>query len=214
MSRCLLITRPEHDEVNCYLCKWSEKVIDEAEKKGLDVIDLRRRKANKRRFIGTLKKVNPGLVFMNGHGDAVSVWGHNDEVILGDDDVKDIDASIIFARSCDSARVFGEAAVVQKVKAFLGYRRSFWLAIDPEKASNPLDDETAKLFLEPSNYVVIALLKGHTASLANQKAKEKFLENIRKLMASNPSSEDRDIIKALYWNMINQVCLGDKDAVF
>ncbi|MDD5626440.1 MAG: hypothetical protein PHW01_00275 [Patescibacteria group bacterium] len=36
----ILITRPEHDPLTRHLSHWNTKVIENAKKKGIDVIDL------------------------------------------------------------------------------------------------------------------------------------------------------------------------------
>ena len=78
----LLITRPEHDITTRYLSRWSEKIIKEADKKGIDIIDLRGGKANRKRVIGTLEKRNPNGAFLNGHGGDKFVAGQDNKTIL------------------------------------------------------------------------------------------------------------------------------------
>lgn len=68
MRESLLITRPEHEPAMRYLSHWSKKIIKEAKEKGVNVIDLCRNKANRKRVIGILEKRNPKLVVFNGHG--------------------------------------------------------------------------------------------------------------------------------------------------
>jgi len=77
-----------------------------------------------------------------------------------------------------------------------------------------LEDRTAALFLEPSNYLVISLLKGHSAGEANKRSQELYKKSIGRLLAEGPLSEDYDAIGLLFWDMINQVCLGNENAVF
>ena len=62
MEKLLLITRPEYDPGTCYLSRWSEKIINEAKNKNVRVIDLHRQQAERKRFLGTLKKTNPNLI--------------------------------------------------------------------------------------------------------------------------------------------------------
>lgn len=214
MGNSLLITRPEYDPPTYYLSKWSEAIINEAQKKGTKVIDLLRNKANRKRVIGTLQKVNPRLVVLNGHGSEDSVAGHQDEIILKRGDKGAVRSKIIFARSCGAAKILGCDAIAQGADAFIGYEEDFWLKCNTAQISRPLKDKTAALFLEPSNYVAVALLKGHPAGYANQKSKELFRENIKKLLIAGPTVEDYDAIRPLYWNMVHQVCLGDQDSVF
>ena len=76
----------------------------------------------------------------------------------------------------------------------------------------PLEDKTAKQFLEPSNYLPISLLKGHTTGEANNRSKNLFRKNIEKLIVAGPTSSDYQTIRGLLWNMQHQVCLGDKSA--
>lgn len=210
----LLITRPEYDITTRYLSRWSEKIIKKAESKGINVIDLWRGKANRKRVIGILEKRNPRLVFLNGHGKDNCVTGHNNEIILKDNDKKAVNSKVIFARSCRSAKVLGKKTIAQGAVAFLGYKEDFWLSYSIAKTSQPLKDKTAALFLEPSNYIIIALLKGHSTGYANKKAKEFFRRNIKKLLIEGPSTDDYFAIRGLYWDMIHQVCLGSKDATF
>ena len=214
MEKLLLITRPEHDVTTRYLSKWSEKIIDEAENKKVNVIDLQRDKACRNRFINTLEKMAPELVILNGHGNENCVGGHNDEVILRDSDKKAINSKIIFARSCKSAHTLGQNAISQGATTYLGYKEDFWFKYNTNKISRPLEDKTSALFLEPSNHIAISLLKGHSAEDSNNKSRALFRKNIEKLLIEGPSSEDYDAIGYLYWDMIHQVCLGNENAIF
>ena len=45
----MIITRPEYDPSTRYLSAWSKEIIEAAHKKGMEVIDLHKNKANKRR---------------------------------------------------------------------------------------------------------------------------------------------------------------------
>lgn len=214
MGSLLLITRPEHDVTTRYLSKWSEKIIKEARNKGKSVIDLFRGKANRNRLISTLEKRNPGLVVLNGHGSENYVRGHNNEIILRGGDKKALNSKIIFARSCKSAKTLGQNAITRGAIAYLGYKEDFWFRYNITKISRPLEDKTAALFLGPSNHLVVSLLKDHPTGYANNKSKALFRKNIEKLLIEGPLVEDYDTIRYLYWDMINQVCLGREDATF
>ena len=73
--------------------------------------------------------------------------------------------------------------------------------------TNPLQDSTAKLFIEPSNHVVISLLKGHSPSEANSRSRAMCLKTIQKLMSSSASQDDSELVPNLAWNYAHQVCL-------
>lgn len=216
MEKSLLITRPEHDLTTLYISKWSEKVINEARRKNVDITDLHREKANKNRVLGILKK-KAGikmLVIFNGHGNTDMVMGHDNEPLVDKDDADVLSNKIIYARSCRSAKVLGKAAITKGGMVYLGYQEDFIFLIDEDKIMKPLEDTKAALFLEPSNYVVSGLLKGHSAADANNRSKNLFRKNLEKVLAGKTSSEDRYAARFLYWDMINQVCLGDKSVVF
>ena len=213
MTDSILITRPENDEATVYLSKWSENIIKEAKSKRLKVIDLRRNKANRKRIIGILGKVNPRFVMFNGHGSENCVRGHNMEIIIGVGDEEVLDSKIIFSRACKSAKILGQTAIARGTIAYLGYEEDFWFRYNPQKVFRPLEDKTAELFLEPSNHLGIAWLKGHTTGLSNNKSKEHFRKNIEKLLIEGRLAEDYDCIRYLYWDMIHQVCLGNQNAV-
>lgn len=214
MGPALLITRPEHDLGTTYLSKWSKKIIDLAEDKGIKVIDLHREKASRDRVIGTLEKTGTKLVILNGHGSDNSVHGHNNEVILKEGDTRAVKDKIIYARSCRSAKSLGKNSIAQGALAYLGYKEDFIMYTDETNAGKPLEDKTAELFLEPSNYIPVSLVKGHTAGDANNRSKAKFRKNIERLVIEGPPSDNYDAISFLLWDMNNQVCLGNENAIF
>lgn len=191
-----------------YLSKWSNDIIDEAKSKGYEVVDLEGKKATRARFIGTLKKKSAILVVLNGHGNEDVVTGHDNETILEKSDAV-VEDKIIYARACRSAKKLGPELIRQGALAYLGYDEDFIFIFDQEKVFQPLDDKTAALFLEPSNYLPTAILKGHSTGEANKRSKEKFMKNIEKLLVQGPSNNDYYAIRYLLWDMNHQVCLGD-----
>ncbi len=216
MSKFLLITRPEHDLTTRYISKWSEKIIDQAESKQIEVTDLRREKANKERVLGILKKKEKimMLVVINGHGNDTTITGHDNKPLITEETAGVLKSKITYARSCKSAKVLGRAAIAAGGIAYLGYQEDFIFLIDEEKISKPLEDGKAALFLEPSNYIITSLLKGHSAEEANNRSKNKYRKNLEKVLAGPASSENSYAARFLYWNMTNQVCLGQGSATF
>ena len=214
MDKTVLITRPEYDPPTLYLSKWSEKIIKEAESKGVKVIDLHRDKANKKRVVGTLEKTSAKLVIFNGHGSEVEIYGQDNEAILETSDTKAVKDKIIYARACRAASILGNNAIASGAISFLGYTEDFIFFRTRNSERKPLEDKTAEQFLEPSNYISISLLKGHTTGEANSRSKNLFRKNIEKLIIAGPTSSDYQTIRGLLWDMTNQVCLGDKDAKF
>lgn len=211
MTGPLLITRPRHDVTTHYLSAWSKEIIDEASRKHVTVIDLKDDKATKERFIGTLIKSNPRLVVLNGHGDPSTVGGYEDHPVLDTGIKKEVKDKIIYARSCQSAKKLGGHTIKMGATAFVGYKENFVFVLETDKISNPLTDHTASLFLKPSNYFSISLMKAHSVSESHERSKNYFRKNMKDLLLRGSSTKDPSI-RWLYWDMINQVCLGDASA--
>jgi len=181
MMKKILITRPSHDITTAYLCEWSEKIIDFAKSKGMEVIDLPREKANRKDFLGKLKKFNPKIVFFNGHGSDSAICGHGmDEVLIKiNKDEGLFGSKIIYSRSCDSGKKLGKFIVDKNPSsAFIGYENKFLFSFDPTRTANPLKDELAKPFLEPSNLIVSSLIKGNSAEDAHRRSQDAFQKKI------------------------------------
>lgn len=212
MSR-ILITRPEHDPLTRHLSCWNSRVIESANGKGHTVTDLHKEKANKKEFEGRMKKLNPDLVLLNGHGDEGCITGHNNEVLVKEgENSRLLKNRITYAVACSSAKVLGEACADSKT-TYIGYDEYFILNLDRRYFSNPLRDGRAEKFLEPSNKVALSLVKGHTAKEASEISKKAFRESIISLLTKgNPDADMIDDAKSLYWNMTHQVCLGNKEA--
>ena len=210
----LLITRPEHDLTTRYLSHWSNKIIEVAVKKGVDVIDLKGRKANKKELTGRLQKLNPSLVILNGHGNQSSVTGHDNETLVkAGSNEKILSSRITYAVSCSSAKRLGTRCAKREDTTYIGYDDDFIFAIDKKRISHPLQDKRAKPFMDASNQVSISLLKGHKATDASKRSKKTFMKKYMKLLSSNSSPDDLQDARLLWWNRIHQKCLGDQNAV-
>ncbi len=210
-EKSFLITRPEHDLTTRYLSKWSEGVIDEAEKKHIECIDLNGGQANRERFIGTLEEKAPDFVFLNGHGNADIVYGHENTPLLvgSDDSVKD---KIIYARACKSAKRLGSQIIENGATAYIGYDEDFVFMYETHAIGRPLEDETARLFLEPSNQIALSILEGQTVEEAERQSQEKFRQNIHSLFYRKHTDEEEQMIFFLALDLQRQICLGNKNA--
>lgn len=213
MSKVLLITRPRHDEPTNYLYHWARMVVTEAEKRNINVIDLRGEKANSKDFSGRIKKTNPDLVFMNGHGNPNTITGHDNKTLLeinnNESLMKD---KVIYALACSSAKNLGPSLVKKGAKCFIGYIEDFAFIHEDERKTRPTEDKTAGLFLGPSNLVVISLIKGNKTKQAYEKSQQEFNRNLRSLMTSESPQQDRSSIPWLYWDTTNQKCIGNLEA--
>jgi hypothetical protein len=213
MATILLVTRPKHDLTTRYISTWAAKVIEEAKTRGHTVLDLPGSRAHRGNVEGMIAKQQPQLLFLNGHGNDACVAGHDDEILIAADDNDAILAgALVYALSCRSARVLGVQSVAKGARTYIGYRDDFIFLMTTTKQTRPADDPLAALFLEPSNQVVLSLLKGHNAHDAHLKAKSDYARTIRKLLTSETNRDDTATVRYLYWNMRHLVYHGDGNA--
>ena len=133
MTKLFLITRPNYDTATFYLHHFAKDAIKIAKKsKGVHVTDLEGKKAIRLNLEKSMSAENPGLVFLNGHGDKTAVWGHKDEVILDKKNISLSKNKIIYALACDSLAQLGDLATEQGAKAYIGYSDSFMIIRDLE----------------------------------------------------------------------------------
>ncbi|MFH1192329.1 MAG: hypothetical protein V1655_02535 [bacterium] len=209
----LIVTRPQHDITTKYLSSWAGEIIDFAKKKGIEICDLSKEKANKSEFEGRVEKLNPEIVFLNGHGDDGNVAGHdNIELVNVNKNYKILNNKITYALSCNSAKVLGAKVAEEKTAAYIGYSDEFIFICDSKYVSKPLADPKAKPFMASSNQVMISLLKGNTAKDASEKSKNKFNDYFISLASSNADPDSLQSAQFLWWDMRHQSCLGDVNA--
>lgn len=211
MSSALLLTRPNYDIGTNYLYKWSEAAVNPTF--GFKILDLKGSKANRVNFASYIKKHQPSIVFFNGHGSKNAICGHNDEVIIESNNNEYLlRGSIIYARCCDAAKQLGLDCVKVGTLAFIGYNRKYILGFSNSHFTRPLSDPVARLFLEPSNLIIRSLLKGNTVSEAHQKSQRVMHKNLRFMVSSSASEDQRDAAPYLWADINSQVVIGDPEA--
>lgn len=209
MNRRILVTRPSSDRTTKYISAWAKKVIDLATSKGDIVLDLEKQRATRQEFESMVRKHDPSLVFLNGHGTNDCVTGQNEQVLVQTGVNEDIlRGRVIYALSCCSASGLGPRSIQIGAAAYIGYTEDFIFLYDESTRTRPHLDKTAELFLDPSNQVAVSLVKGHTAGEAHESSKQAFVRNIRKLLSSEASATESAAIKYLFWDLQAQVCLG------
>lgn len=209
----LIVTRPQHDITTRYLSGWAGEIIIFAKKKGVEILDLAKEKANRKELEGRIDKLNPEAVFLNGHGDDSGVAGHDNENLVNiNDNWHILGGRITYALSCNSGKILGQKVAENKETAYIGYSDEFIFVGDRRYWSRPLDDPKAKPFMESSNQVMISLLKGNSAGEASKKSKNKFRDCYAQLLSSGADPDSLQAAQCLWWDMKNQVCLGDADA--
>lgn len=212
----VLFTRPDYDPVTKYLSAWSKVLIEETRAKAIEVIDLVGMKANKKEFEGRLKKKQPSLVVLNGHGNDDCVTGQDEEpLVQAGNDADLLAGCITYAVSCNSATRLGKEVGTYVDTVYIGYEKKFSFIHTHGFFKRQEEDSAARPFMEFSNQVVRGLIKGHTAEESVQRAKDVGEWHLRKL-ESSLSDPNVQMAAAFLWRDISHLVVhgkGDKKAI-
>lgn len=155
---------------------------------------------------------NPAIIFLNGHGNENKVAGQdNGHLVEGGVNESLLAGTIVYALACRSGKILGPKSIASGALSYVGYVQDFVFFIDESKLTRPIEDGVAKLFLEPSNYFLISLIKGHNVGESFNRSRDLFYKNFRKELISE-STLNTTAISFLAWNYKYQVCLGDRNA--
>ncbi len=212
MRREILITLSRHDNVTEYLSKFSQQIEDSADECGIKIKKLKDNEAKQKEFEKVIKKLDCRMIVFNGHGSTEEIEGHKEIIVkLGVNDNLLMER-IVYARSCHAASKLGkECTKNTKEGCFIGYDRPFQFYVDVQWVGNPLKDNTARLFLQPSNLVPISIIRGNSTSDANKNSKKNILKNINKVLR-DLNAESFKIAEALWNNYEGQVLHGNPNA--
>ena len=179
----MIITRPNHDNTTNYLFIWSKHILSFASETKVKIVDVSGKKVTKKVLESYIRKIKPTFIMINGHGNNDSIYGQNDEELVkkGVNEIVFKD-TVVYARSCSSASGLGRACAINMNTTYIGYTGDYWFMFEEDKLFHPLEDQTAKKFLEPSNYIVISLLKGCTAQESNDRSKKMMKQQILLIM--------------------------------
>jgi hypothetical protein len=213
MSKRMLITRPDHDDITFCLQVWSNKIIETANQRNIGMIDLKGNRVNKKNVESIIIKKNPRLIVFNGHGNDKEITGQRNQTLIKYNlNEYLLKSKITYAISCRSARKLGPKSVKVGALTYIGYEEDFTFYFDKNKSSRPLSDEIAKPFFESSNQVAISLLRGKTTGEAYNKSQLTFKRWIERFRKSK-IPEAPYVLSALIWNMTFQKIIGDKNAL-
>lgn len=209
----ILITQPNFDKTTQYVSAWSEEVEEFSVKRGNKTITLKGKRANRAEFESIVRKTEPQLIMLNGHGNDNEVAGQDSETLLDLDSKEDITKDkIIYALSCSAAKILGLDCIKKGTKAFIGYSEEYIFLHSHLKVARPRDDKRAKLFFEPSNLVPISLLKGNSTVDSYKDSKTALRRTIVDLLNSETTNEERVCLPYLVWNYQHLTLLGNEEA--
>lgn len=209
----ILITQPNFDITTQWISHWSNEIANLAIDKKIKVVILEGARANRKEFESVIKKVSLKIVFFNGHGTDKVVFGQKNEplIIMGDNEDQLV-GKIVYSLACLSAKTLGPECIIKGTLAYIGYIEDFIFFHDISKISNPLKDEVADMFLEPSNCIMTSLIKGHSAQDSWKNSQECFKRKITNLVLKGDRVSINTYLPHLLWDMQNQVSLGDPNA--
>ncbi len=185
----MLVVRTDHDIQTHYLYKWCDSLLEEASKRGFEIIKLESLKITQKNMGDILTKQKPSFVFFNGHGSTSAFYDNQKKEFFTLSSLSTLKNTLTFARACDCLTKLGKQAVEQGCHAFIGYKTKFWIARQNEMESRPLSDPVAIPILTASNLVVEKLLKQRTVQEAVHASHEYSAKKIVDLIYSQePSS--------------------------
>jgi len=211
----ILITSPDYDNVTSYLLAYTKQVLAFAEKNGKKVHYLARPRLTRKIFTQMIEQQNPQLLLLNGHGDSTTIFGDKidgepEALVEEGTNHKLLEGKLTYARACAAAASLGKTAV-KNSGCFIGYKESFQWWTDANWYGNPTKDKTAKLFLDPTNLLCEALIKGKTAEHAANIFTEECKKNITQLLRKSTERGTLASVMLLWSNINSQVVLGDEE---
>lgn len=217
MAKRFLITRPKHDVSTSYLYDFSEDIVRIMKTtQDIRITVLYGPQAIRSKAEKVISKLNPGLVFLNGHGNKKSVMGHKDETILDGKNIVLTKDKIIYALSCDSLEELGPLAVEKGAKAFIGYRARFMIIRDPTRSGSPNKDKNALPFKRACSTLIKSLVFGNTVRKSIDLTKKEYIHSIKSygISEDDPYGDVPLIRFALAWNHEFLDAEGDLSASF
>lgn len=206
-----------HDKETSYLHSFSKAIVSIAkENKEIHLSELEGSKANRRRTETALSSKYKTLIFLNGHGDVWTVFGHNDEPILDKNNIHLTADKIVYALACDSLVELGKLAVEKGAKAYIGYKDEFMWIADPSKSAVPDKDKNTIPFRRACHTLIYLLLTGVTVGESIEKTKAEYRKLIRTYGNSkdDPYGDAPAIGFALSWDMLALDQYGEPNAMF
>jgi hypothetical protein len=217
MNRILLVTRPKYDDGTEYLAYYASLIIKDADSRSIENKDFEGKDAKIENVKKFIKKKDPKLIFINGHGDTDCLLGDNHEVLFSVSSNLDLlKERIVYARACNAGLIFGKKVTENSNGCFIGYQLPFSFIMNEKWSAIPANDKTAALFIEPSNEVMHSLIKGDSAALANEKSKKAMIKNMQRIMKMEEKKEPgaMGLLMTLWNNYDGQVLHGNQNITF
>ncbi len=118
---------------------------------------------------------------------------------------------ITYALSCQSAKNLGNKVGSYPNTSYIGYKEDFAFVRLEKYGRKPTEDTLAGFFLEPSNAIIVSLLKGHNTNDSFIRGQSEFTKNIQMLLTSKIKTADSSALRFLVWDLKYLTLCGDKN---
>ena len=216
MVKQFLITRPSHDKETSYLYSFSKAIVEIVKKdKNIRLTELSMKNANRKELEKSLLTKDSTLIFLNGHGNSETVFGHSNKAILDAKNISLTKNKIVYALACDSLISLGKLAIKKGAKAYIGYKNEFMWVGDPTKSTVPDKDKNSVPFRRVCHSLSYSLLEGMSVQEAVNKTKELYKKLIKTYGTSKDTFGDAPAIGlALSWDLSALDYEGEAKATF
>ncbi len=167
-DKVILIVRTikKDDHATRYIFSWAESIKIDAELLGWKVIDLQNENFTEEKMKKMVEEFDPSIIFLNGHGTEYSIKGEDGEtdVITRCKNDHLFKGRIIYALSCNTAKILGKSSYNKGCKSYIGYTQE--IVFPNKEMENPLEDNVSESFMMVSNEIISTLIRGGSSEQA------------------------------------------------
>ena len=210
-----IITMPNYDDATAYLYCYAEELLKFAEENRISIIQLKRPRLRRSDLQTSILKQKPQLILFNAHGDEMTIYGDKignktEYLVREGENHHLLEGKLTYARACSAAASLGRACT-RKSGCFIGYNQPFSFWTDTSRTTTPLKDKVAQLFLQPSNELAMALLRGKNASEAANLFINLSKKNLLQLLSKKEEPGAMASVMILWNNIAAQEVIGNKE---
>jgi len=205
-----LVVRPDYEEAVYVSSQALKHFIDYARSRGFTVTDLSGDMAVRDFFLREVSRLDPVLCVLLGHGTPNLLTGQNHTGLVWVCDCRELSGRIVFALSCNTAKMLGPDCVAKGCRTYVGYDEPFmWVQEQPLR--DPMEDRVARSFFEPVLEFLRKLADGYTVEEAYRASIDKWnMEIIRWVLTPDPISPL--VLMWLLHDRDHQKLIGDPSA--
>lgn len=206
----VLFFRPNKDTAMQYASRWLYFAVEEAKRRGFDVVDLADAEATKENLENLMKTQPIELCFMTGHGASSLFTGYEQKVVMEacvNDEI--MEGTISHFLSCYIGQQLLPSMISKGAISTIGYATDFQFYID---TNIPIDqDPYAEPFRDLTLTIIRKILDGAKLIDVWNAGIAKCDEWIAKLW-NRPEVDWSNVISCLQHDRDGMIALGDKES--